>query len=184
MRLENKVWKVCGCCPFTFSVASLGYYLSYLFFFFLQKGSLNQNNSFVRKVKATVCWHPDTRVRSGCIKTEESTKEGATASPCVWVSQCVFSFYCHLSDWGEQPRAFNSAVMIIIIFNTRYRWRHQSPSKCHTHCLLRTLCFYFVRGRWGGGCGRAGKEVGGKLRWASEEAEGKCWGLSSFKCQK
>lgn len=69
--------------------------ISAIFLFFLQKGSLNQNNSFVRKVKATVCWHPDTRVRSGCIKAEASTKDGAANSPYVCV--CVF-FYCHIRD--------------------------------------------------------------------------------------
>lgn len=58
--------------------------ISAIFLFFLQKGSLNRNNSFVRKVKATVCWHPDTRVRSGCIEREKRAKDGAIDSSCVF----------------------------------------------------------------------------------------------------
>lgn len=155
-------------------LSSRGYY--FIFLFFLQKGSLNRNNSFVRKVKATVCWHPDTRVRSGCTEEERRVKDGTIDSSCV----CVCVFYCQLNDWGEQPPAFCSAVMIIIIFNTCYRWRHWSSSKCHIHCLLRPLCCYYVV--WGGWEIWRGAWEG--LRRESKEAEEEGWGLSSFKCQK
>lgn len=145
--------------------------ISAIFLFFLQKGSLNRNNSFARKVKATVCWHPDTRVRSGCIEREKGAKDAAIDS-----SRVVF--YCQLSDWGEQPSAFCSAVMIIIIFNTCYRWGHRSSSKCHIHCLLRPLCYYYTMLYKGGRGAREG------LRRGSKGAEEEGWGLSSFKCQK
>lgn len=132
--------------------------ISATFLFFLQKGSLNRSNSFVRKVKDTVCWHPDTRVRSSCIERESKGWNH-------WFFLCVF-FYCQLCDWGEQPSAFSSAVMIIIIFNTCYRWGHRSPSKCHIHCLLRPLCCYHIAlggwGRWRGARGGPRKEtIGG-----------------------
>lgn len=61
---------VCVVLPFYVPTSLPMSIVSASFLFFLQKGSLNQSNSFVRKVKATVCWHPDTRVRSGCIEKE------------------------------------------------------------------------------------------------------------------
>lgn len=146
--------------------------ISATFLFFLQKGSLNRNNSFVRKVKATVCWHPDTRVRSACIERERRGKDGSIDSSCV----CFF-FHCQLCDWGVQPPASRSALIIIIIFNTCYRWRHRSPSKCHIHCLLWPLCCHnVVRGS------QRGAREG--LRRRSRDVEEEGWGLSSFKCQK
>lgn len=69
---QSTVWvekKLFGCCPFpyilTFPVLAI---IWATFLFSQQKGSLNRNNSFVWKVKTTVCWRPDTRGRSWCIE--------------------------------------------------------------------------------------------------------------------
>lgn len=163
---------VCVVLPFYVPTSLPMSIVSASFLFFLQKGSLNQSNSFVRKVKATVCWHPDTRVRSGCIEKEWREQR---MEPLI-----LLFFFIVNSDWGEQPCTFRAALMIIIVLNIYYRWGCRSPSKCHSHCSRRPLCCYHIAlggwARWRGARGGPRKET--------KEAEEEAWGLSSFKCQK
>lgn len=69
-----------GLVPFYVSTLAI---ISATFLFFMLKGSLDESNSFVRKVKGTVCWQPDISIRSGCIERAEETLHGAIDSSCV-----------------------------------------------------------------------------------------------------
>lgn len=110
-----------------------------IFLFFLQRGSLKRNNSFERKVRVTVysTYHD-------CKWLYWRKRRVQSTGPLI-PSFFIIFFYCQPADWGEQPRAFGMAVMIIINFNTCYRWRHRSSSKCHIHCSLMPFCCHYMR---------------------------------------
>lgn len=110
-----------------------------IFLFFLQRGSLKRNNSFERKVIVTVYSTYHT-----CKWLYWRKRRLQSTGPLI-PSFFIIFFYCQPGDWGEQPHAFGMAVMIIINFNTCYRWRHRSPSKCHIHCSLMPFCCHRMR---------------------------------------
>lgn len=71
-----------------------------------RKGSLNRNNSFVRKVKTTVCWCPDTKGWSGGVERVKGAKNWIIDS----FNSCFLGWLRLSNLWGNHPACFTPAL--------------------------------------------------------------------------